>query len=135
MMEAFHTPTRGWTTDTWQYALGNLALGHFTTERRRFFTAEFSQVAFTRADQEAEHATEEQLSPLSYDLQLTPELKAHFLERLGALARVEGNIRNSATQIIARARKAGITPDPAELKLLLDSQRARHGACVRDVGG
>jgi hypothetical protein len=133
MTEAFHTPSRTWATDIWQYALGSPPLAHFTLERRRFFNAQFAQAVSAREHQEAEHAAENQLSPLSYDLQLTPELKAHFLEELGDLARQEGAIRGSATQMLARAAQGGIKPDAAELKQALAGQRAFRGACVRDV--
>jgi hypothetical protein len=134
MTETFHTPSRTWATDIWQYALGSPALAHFTSDRRRFFNAQFAQAVSARAHQEAEHAAENQLSPLSYDLQLTPDLKAHFLAELGGLAREEGSIRGSAAQMMARAAKAGIMPDAAEMKRAVAGQRALRGACVREVG-
>jgi hypothetical protein len=134
MTEAFHTPSRTWATDIWQYALGSPALAHFTADRRRFFNAQFAQAVSARMHQEAEHTAEDQLSPLSYDLQLTPELKAHFLEELGGLAREEGAIRGSASQMLARAAKAGITSDPEEVKRAVAGQREFRGPCVRDVG-
>ena len=134
MTEAFHTPGRPWSTDVWQYALGTPALAHLTLERRGSFLALYNQAVFSRAEQETELAAETQLMPLSYDLQMTPELKAHFLEQLGMIARQEGSIRGGAAQMIAGAAEIGIKPDDANLKQVVATQRAFRGACVRDVG-
>ncbi|MGD0192697.1 MAG: hypothetical protein ABSD74_18315 [Rhizomicrobium sp.] len=133
MPEAFHTPLRIWADSSWQAALGSPALNHLPQEARADFAAAFYNVEQLRRGQDAQLATESDLTALALRLRMTPELRAHYLDRLGELSREEDDMETVASQFTNRAKEMGVRADPANVRSLVARQRSFRGRCVRDV--
>jgi hypothetical protein len=133
MPEAFHTPLRIWTDSAWQAALGSPALNHLPQETRTHYAAAFYNVEQLRRGQDAQLAAESDRTALAFKLRMTPELRAHYLDRLGELSREEDDMEVVASQFTNRAKGMGMRADPAEVRDRVAAQRSFRGSCVRDV--
>lgn len=131
--ETLHTPSREWPMSSWETGLHSEAIRLLPEPRRLSYEYAFTQVGDAAAAQNAQASAERALTPLSYAIELTPELRAHYLDELGEVDHQEEAIQLFAEQMTEAARDLDALPDPKLLADLIRFQRGYRGACVRAV--
>lgn len=133
LRDTFHTPNRNWLRSSWETAIHSDAIRLLSQERRTDYDSEFNQVRILDQAQAIQEAAEAELIPLSYDLQLTPQLRANFLAKLGVIQKQEQLIQIMSEQLLQSAVRLRATPRAADMKEVVEIQRKLRGACVQDV--
>jgi hypothetical protein len=131
--EAYHTPKRVLTLAAWQAALASRDISAMPLAQRSRYSVMFANFHLFISGQAREHEISADLDALSFNLRMTPELRAHFLGRLAALAREEALAASNGSQGLALAHRYGFAPDKALLAQTIADQRRFRGACVADV--
>lgn len=130
---AVHNPLRRMLLSSWQAALSSPALMAVPVTRRTLYAGVFEYFAGFNALEDREQAAQGDLTALGFDVQLTPETRARYLDRLGALSDSETVIAATSSFALDRSRAAGLRPDPALLARIIAQEKQLRGSCVRDV--
>ena len=130
----YRTPNRGWSQATWLTALDGGVIGHFKPDRVEQLSASFADVAILDRIQTEEADESETLGDLAFAGPITPAERRANLKRVAKLDALDARMLAISKTLINDSRAAGIGPDRAELKQLVDQQRAYRGNCVRDLG-
>lgn len=130
----YRTPGRPWTQGSWLTALNGGVVGHFRPERAQQFAGLFESVALLKEAQAEEQDTAGTLGDLAFAGPMTSAERRASLKVVAKLEDLDGIILLDARVFIDDARDAGIGPDRAALKRLLDQQREYRGECVRNPG-
>jgi len=131
--EAYHTPYYPMVMAGWQAALASRDISTMPIQSRGRYSQVFTTFDWFNTAQASEHAISGDLDPLSFDLRLTPELRAHYLDRLAALARLEALAVSNGRQVLATARSFGWVAERNQLAEMIADQRRFRGGCVQDV--
>lgn len=130
----YRTPNRGWSQATWLTALDGGVIGHFKPDRVEQLSASFGDVAILDRIQTEEADESETLGDLAFAGPITPAERRTNLKLVAKLDALNARMLAISKRLIDDTRDAGISPDRAELRHLVDQQRTYRGACVRDPG-
>lgn len=131
---AFRSPGREWDWAPWRAALANPAFNDLSQRERAEYAQAFGKVERLQADQDQEKQNADDISSLAFAHHMTPELRARYLDRLGAVARDVLIIDVISSQLLEDAHRMNLHADAAKLQALIGKQRAVRGDCIRAVG-
>lgn len=127
------SPRRTWVRSAWQSAQASDAYRALPLDRRMAYADLYKLFAGIEETAASAYATEGDLGALAYDLQLTPAMRAQYLDRLTRLTNDYSLVGIGAHQAIRRAQAMGIVADHSELARRVAAQRRHWGGCVEDV--
>ena len=133
MQEVVHSPVRVAYFGAWQGSLASKGFLSLPLDARSAYGVAFEQMGSLKAALDRERELGSSLTALSFDLALTPELRAQYLDRLGALAREEALIVTTSKSLQSQAHKMGALPDTNFMSRIIAEQHRFRGECTQDV--
>jgi hypothetical protein len=129
----YRTPARPWEKASWLTALNGEVLGHFAPARAEQFAELFDEVALMEQTQTEEVEAAANLGDLAFPGPMSAAERRANLKVVARLDALDARMLFQAKLLIEDARKAGIKPDPRDLRKSIDQQRAYRGPCVREL--
>jgi hypothetical protein len=127
----YRTPARPWVKASWLTALNGEVLGHFAPARAEQFAELFDEVALIEQTQAEEVTAGAELGDLAFPGSLSPAERRANLKVVAKLDALDARMLFQARLLLDDAGKAGIKPDPRDLRKAIDQQRSYRGSCVR----
>jgi hypothetical protein len=128
----YRTPARPWVKASWLTALNGEVLGHFAPARAEQFAEIFDEVALMEETQAEEIAAAADLGDLAFPGPMSAAERRANLKVVAKLDALDARMLLQARLLLGDAGKAGINPDPRDLRKAIDQQRSYRGPCVRE---
>ena len=130
---AYRTPDRLWLRNAWQTAVANDSVSHMSPDRAAVYGGTYRQVEHISDLQDSEFQAAQEMTALSYDLELSPDKRQDYLNTLGRLDALNDLIVAVSRQSLAHGAQIGIGPNKRAIAELFALQRHYRGACVIDA--
>ena len=130
---AYRTPDRLWLRNAWQTAVANDSVSHMSPDRAAVYGGTYRQVEHISDLQDSEFQAAQEMTALSYDLELSPDKRQDYLNTLGRLDALNDLIVAISQQSLAHAARIGLGPNKRAIAELFAAQRHYRGACVIDA--
>jgi hypothetical protein len=128
----YRTPARPWEKASWLTALNGEVLGHFAPARAEQFAELFDEVTLMEETQVEEVAAAADLGDLAFPGPMSAAERRANLKVVAKLDALDARMLLQARLLLDDAGKAGIKPDPRDLRKAIDQQRSYRGSCVRE---